>query len=305
VKKIIVFGSINTDLVINTPYIPDEGETIKGYEFYMSHGGKGANQAVAAAKLGGDVHLIGCLGNDDFGKNSLIALKKQNVRTTYVSIIDNIASAVAMILRTNGDNRIILNSGSNEYLSATSFKNFIDSHGYENSIFVTQLENKPEEVFKALKMAKEHGMVTLFNPTPAMKLEDDIFKSIDILVINQTESKIITSCYPNTFDDCPSIYLKLRNLGLKTLIITLGKKGSAILSENGSFFIEGIKMNTIDSTGAGDAYIGALAYGLSCDYSLQAAAELANKVSALTVTSTGAQESMPTLEQVNNYFNKN
>lgn len=303
-KKIIVFGSINTDLVINTPYIPEEGETIKGYEFYMSHGGKGANQAVAAAKLGGDVHLIGCLGNDDFGKNSLIALKKQNVKTTYVSVLDDVASAVAMIIRTNGDNRIILNSGSNDYLSANSFQSFIDSHGDENSIFVTQLENKPEEVFKALKMAKDHKMITLFNPTPAIKLDNEIFKSIDILVINQTESKIITDCYPNTFEDCSSIYLKLRKLGLKTLIITLGKQGSAVLSEDGAFFIEGIKMDAIDSTGAGDAYIGAMAYGLSNDYSLKEAAKLANQVSALTVLTAGAQESMPSLQQVNNYFNK-
>jgi ribokinase len=301
--KIVVFGSINTDLVIKSPYIPENGETLKGSEFYISHGGKGANQAVAASVLGGDVQMIGCLGNDSFGKEALVALKNYHVGTTYVKVLDNVYSSVAVIIHVDNDNRIILGSGSNDYLTANDLEFFFQKHNTEKGIFITQLENNHNEVFKALKMAKENKMITIFNPTPARILPKEVYKNVDILIVNQSESQIITGIYPKNGEDSQKVYDILSEYGLNKLIITLGKSGSIVFDEKKTT-IPGFKVNTVDSTGAGDAYIGALAFGLSKDETITEAAKLASQVSALCVTKNGAQTAMPTYEEVINHFSK-
>lgn len=298
-KKIVVFGSINTDLTINTPYVPTSGETLKGNDFRISHGGKGANQAVAASRLGAEVQMIGCIGNDTFGKNALISLKNDKVGTTYIRVIDDVPSAIAIILRVANDNRIILDSGSNEFLSADDLNTFMLKHVATNSLFLAQLENKPEEVYKALRIAKKAKMITIFNPAPAIPLPDTIYENIDYLVINQTESKILCGIYPLTLEDTKSVYNKLKEKGLNNLIITLGVLGSVILTKSSVQKIEGIEVQTVDSTGAGDAYIGAIAYCLANDKSLEESCKFASYASALSVMKKGAQDSLPTLDEVN------
>ena len=298
-KKIVVFGSINTDLTITTPYIPTNGETIKGSDFHINHGGKGANQAVAASRLGADVQMIGCIGNDEFGKNALINLKNENVGTTYIRVIDDIPSAVAIIIRTFKDNRIILDSGANELLSAEDLDTFMLKHNVKGSLFLAQLENNPEEVYKALKKAKTSGMITIFNPAPAIKIPDEIYGIIDYLIVNQSESEILTGINPLTENECINVYQILKEKGIKNLIITLGVLGSFVINETENKKIDGVKVETVDSTGAGDAYIGAFSYSIANNNSITKACEFASYASALAVTKVGAQIPLPSLDEVN------
>lgn len=298
-KKIVVFGSINTDLTISSTYIPTSGETLKGSDFRIGHGGKGANQAVAASRLGAEVQMIGCIGNDSFGKDALISLKNEKIGTTYVRVVEEVPTAVAIIIRVGNDNRIILDGGANDLLSADDLNNYMLKHIVTNSIFVTQLENNPDEIFKALKIAKKSKMLTIFNPAPASKIPDKVYQYLDYLVINQTEGKILTGIYPLTKADCIEVYNILKAKGLNNLIITLGVLGSVILTEDRIVEIDSIKVEAIDSTGAGDAYIGALAYMLAKDKDIVEACEFASYVSALSVMKLGAQESLPTLDEVN------
>ena len=298
-KKIVVFGSINTDLTINTPYIPTSGETLKGNDFRITHGGKGANQAVAASRLGAEVQMIGCIGNDTFGKDALISLKNDKVGTTYIRVIDDIPSAIAIIIRVNNDNRIILDSAANEFLRAEDLNTYMLKHVATNSIFLAQLENNPEEVYKALKIAKKAKMITIFNPAPAIPLPDTVYEIIDYLVINQTEAKILSGIYPLTLEDTKSVYKKLRDKGLNNLIITLGILGSVILTNSEVEKIDSVEVQAVDSTGAGDAYIGAMAMCLANDKTLVESCKFASYVSALSVTKKGAQDSLPTLDEVN------
>ena len=298
-KKIVVFGSINTDLTITTPYIPTNGETIKGSDFHINHGGKGANQAVAASRLGADVQMIGCIGNDEFGKNALVSLKNENVGTTYIRVIDDVPSAVAVILRTFKDNRIIIDSGANELLSVEDLDTFMLKHSVRGSLFLAQLENNPEEVFKALKKAKNSGMITVFNPAPAIKLPDEVYGNIDYLIINQSESEILTGITPLTDKECIGAYNILKEKGIKNLIITLGVLGSFVITESVTKKIKSIKVETVDSTGAGDAYIGAFSYYIANNKSITEACEFASYASAPAVTNIGAQDPLPTLDEVN------
>ena len=302
--RIVVFGSINTDLVITSPYIPKSGETLKGNDFFISHGGKGANQAVAASMLGGVVQMIGCLGNDSFGREALIALKNYNVGTTYVKVLDDVPSSVAVIIKVDNDNRIILGGGANESLTVNQLKDYMSRHKVSDSIFITQLENKHEEIFEAIRLAKESNMLTIFNPAPARKLDDSIFKFVDILIINQTESEIITGIYPESIDDSRKVYNILSKFGLKGLIITLGKTGSIVFEKGKEEMIKGYSVEVVDTTGAGDAYIGALAYGMANGEDIFSAARLASVVGALCVTKQGAQKAMPTINEVNIFKEK-
>ncbi|MDF2700368.1 MAG: ribokinase [Haloplasmataceae bacterium] len=302
-KKIVVFGSINTDLVISTSRIPENGETLKGNNFFTNHGGKGANQAVAAVRLGGNVSMIGCLGNDNFGQNAIEALNHYGVNTKAIEMIDKVPSGIAIIIKIDGDNRIILDSGANKYLKVDHLQSYLDQEINQGAIFITQLENDINETIKALALAKEKQMITIFNPAPAVKLESSVYKSVDILVVNQSEAQILSGIYPVNRDDCEKAFRIFNSLGVKTLVITLGKTGSIVISKESVKQIEGLIVQAVDTTGAGDAYIGALAYGIANDLSISESAELANKVSALAVMKEGAQSAMPTIKEVNEKFN--
>lgn len=298
-KKIVVFGSINTDLAITAPYFPTKGETLKGGNFSISQGGKGANQAVAASRLGAKVDFIGCVGNDPFGKKALEAFKCENINTKYIRTVDGIPSAVAVIIKVNNDNRIILDLGANELLCAEDLNNYKLNQIVKDSIFITQLENKQEEIMKAIKLAKASYMSTIFNPAPASILPDEIYQYVDYLVINQTEAKILTGIYPLTMDDAKNIYSILKAKGLNNLILTLGVLGSVVITRSEINKIESVEVRAIDTTGAGDAYIGALAYSLANGEDLVSACNFASIVASISVTKMGAQDSLPTMDEVN------
>lgn len=298
-KKIIVFGSINTDIVIETDRLPKDGETLKSKKFLINHGGKGANQAVCAARLGGDVVFLGCVGNDPFGREEIKSLQSLGIDTKGVEVINGVSTGMAVIISNVLDNRILLYEGANQRLLSQQLKEYLESNTIENGIFVTQLENDVNETMKALKIAKAHGLTTLFNPAPAIQMDPSIYSFVDILIMNQTETEILTGIHPVDAMDVSNVFKILQSHGVKILIVTLGKEGSLLFTDNRMKRIRSHRVTTVDTTGAGDAYIGALAYGLSQDWPFVECARLASIVSAITVTKIGAQTAMPTLEEVN------
>lgn len=298
-KKIVVFGSINTDLAINSLYFPNQGETVKGSNFSISQGGKGANQAVAASRLGAKVDFVGCVGDDPFGEKCLRNISNENISPKYIRKIFGTPTAVAIILKANNDNRIILDSGANEHLSLEDLNNYILNNIVTDSIFITQLENKIEVNFQAIKLAKMHNMITIFNPAPASKIPVEIYSLIDYLVVNQSEAKILSGIYPLTNSEAEEVYNELKKYGLKNLIITLGVLGSIVFTENEVRRIDPFEVKVVDTTGAGDAYIGALAYMLAIGKDIISACKFANIVAGVSCTKKGAQGGLPTLDEVN------
>lgn len=300
-KKIIVYGSINVDLAINTPRIPNDGETINGDSFYRSCGGKGANQAIAAARLGADVQMLGCIGNDSFGKETLLSLKRNNVGTTYVKVLEEVTSGVAIIVRQGVNNRIIIDKGANQYLSKKQLLKFNEKHSINNEIFITQLENDFSKTMDTLAYAKSKNMLTVLNPAPAVMLSEADYKNIDILVLNQSETKILLGIYPETEVECKKAYKQFLSLGVKQVIITLGKSGSYVFDEKHYLKVNPESVEVVDTVGAGDSYIGGLTYKLARGQDIFSAAKYAGKVASLAITKEGAQSSMPSIEEVEKY----
>ncbi len=296
-KKIIVLGSLNMDLTIQSDSIPVKGETIHGYDFFTNPGGKGGNQAVAAAKLGSNTEMIACVGDDMFGKEMISKLDSYGVKTSNVMVADGVATGVAVIIRCEKDNRIILGSGANYEINFEDVKTRFDKIANEGDIFLTQLENRYEVVVESLKYAKEKGLYTVFNPAPARVLDKEVYKYLDLIVVNQSECQLLTDIYPENEESCKKALLEFKSRGCNG-IITLGSKGSITLIDDEIFFVEPIDVEVVDTTAAGDSYIGALCNYLSEDRSFVDAMKFASKVSSITVMKKGAQVSIPSKEDV-------
>lgn len=301
-RKIYVLGSINMDLVISAPYMPKSGETLSGQDFFLNPGGKGANQAVACSKQDVPTFLIGNIGKDIFGNNLLSALHKYNVDTTYVNKLDT-TSGIAMIIIANGDNRIILDGGANQKVDFDQIEDAL-SKANENDIFITQLENNLDAVIKGLELAKEKGLVTIFNPAPAINLKKAIYRNVDYLIVNESECEILTGIKPTNEDNALKAYQYLKKYGLKSLIITLGKRGSMCFKGKDFYRIKAHKVEAIDTTAAGDTFVGAFASQLLKGTELKDALNYASGASALTCLKKGAQHAIPTAKEVKQYFNK-
>ena len=214
-SKIYVLGSINMDMVITTPYIPAEGETLTGSNFFLNGGGKGANQAVAAAKQNVKTYLIGNVGDEIFGKDLINNLSDYNVDTTYLHKLNETPTGVAMIIIHNNDNRIILDGGANHKITYNQIDEALKTAN-ENDIFITQLENNLNAVEYGLKMAKKNRMKTIFHPAPAKEINKELYNYIDYLILNETECEILSSSYPKDEITIKKVY---QELGVKNLII--------------------------------------------------------------------------------------
>jgi ribokinase len=297
VKKIMVIGSLNMDMVIHSNKIPMVGETVLGGEFLMVPGGKGANQAVAAARLGGDVTMVGCIGNDSFGKDLLRNLSTNHVNVDPVKILDDVSTGVAMITVKDGDNSIIVAPGANSRLS-TEYVKELEEMIKNSSILVLQLEIPLETVQNSIEIAHQHGVRVLLNPAPAIRLDDDFLSKIDIITPNESEAEILTGRPIDSIEDAKSAVVYLKKKGVKQVIITLGHKG--VVYNNGDQISHkpGRKVETVDTTAAGDAFTGSLAYAFSNDKDIEEAIDLAVMVGALTVTKKGAQTSIPYMREV-------
>jgi len=297
---IVVIGSLNMDLVVTTPKIPVMGETVLGSGFMTVPGGKGANQAVTAAKLGGKVSMVGCVGNDTFSGILLNNLKKYSVDTSNVKIVDGVPTGVAMIVVNEGNNFIIVDPGANYQLTPQ----MIDSVGElikKSYILAVQLEIPLDAVERAIDIAKDNKVKVLLDPAPARKLEDSLLAKVDIITPNETECEIITGLPVKSTDDAKKAVEYLMGKGIPNVIVTMGGKGVVYNSGKEILHKTVPKVKVVDTTAAGDSFTGAVAVALSQGKSIDEAVDLGNKVGTLTAMKKGAQTSLPTLEEVLNF----
>ena len=295
-KKIYVAGSINMDLVIKTDTFPVNGMTVMGSGFMTNPGGKGANQAVAIAKAEGDVKMIGAVG-DAFGSELINTLNEYNVKTDLVVKHKNISSGIAVIVISENDNRIILDSGSNGLVSLNQVKaSLIDAS--IGDYFLTQLEIPVDVVEESIKYAKDLGLVTILNPAPAQKINDEVFKYLDFFTPNQTECEFYTGIRPTNIDEAKQAAKILLNKGVKNVIITLGSLGALAVSESSCEFAKAYKVDPVDTTAAGDTFVGVTTCFLSKGYEIKDAIKYGNLAASITVQRAGAQQSIPYLEEI-------
>ena len=282
-KKVVVVGSINMDLVTMCQRVPEAGETIFGEKFFQVPGGKGANQGVAIGKLGTEVTMLGKVGNDSFGNDLINSMKNSGVNTEYIEKSESSTGIAKIIVEGNGQNRILVVSGANMDVD----KDYIDRHidVIKNAdIVVTQLELPLSTVEYALEKAKEFGKITILNPAPAAPLSEKMIKSSDIIIPNETELSMITKMATDTEDEIKAACKKLLDMGVKEK------------SEFHSAYI----VKAVDTTAAGDSFIGGFVKALNGN-NIDEAIEFGTKVSAIAVTRLGAQSSIPTLEEVNEF----
>lgn len=286
-KNIYIVGSINTDLVITTPYMPKAGETLTGSGFFVARGGKGANQAVAAARLGGKVVMCGCVGDDDFGKSAVGAFKEVGIDVSHIRAVSGVPSGTAVIIIENGDNRIILDKGANAELSEKDIDEALKG-AKAGDIYLTQLENPIEIIGYGLKKAREKGMYVILNPAPANKDIVPYLKYCDLVTPNETETEIMGG----------KEFLLSQ---VPTLLVTLGGNGFEITDKSGSKHYDCIKIKPVDTTAAGDTLCGGLAAMLAKEKTLEESSIFGSKAASIACTRKGAQPSIPTLAEVENY----
>lgn len=300
---IIVIGSLNMDLVINAPRMPVIGESIIGGGFITAPGGKGANQAVAAARLGGQVTMVGCLGNDVFGSSLLKNLKDNNINIENVKILEGVSTGIAVIVLVSGDNFIVVDPGANAMLTPEHIESLDEQIG-RSDIMLVQLEIPIETVERAITMAKRHGVKVLLNPAPARSLPDSLLSKVDIFTPNESECGIVTGIQAESVDSASMAVKYLLGKGIPQVVITMGAKG--VVYNKGSNIIHkpAYRVNVVDTTAAGDSFSGALSVALSQGKGIDEAVDFASAVGALTVTKKGAQPSLPTLEEVNAFLSE-
>ena len=298
-KKILVVGSINLDMVVNVDHCPMTGETILTDHLDLIPGGKGANQAYTAGRLGGNVSMLGAVGDDSYGNLLINNLISADVNTTAVIKKEGNSSGLAFIhVNKEGDNSITVVSGANALIT----KDDIDAHRElfeEADILLLQLEIPINTVCYAAKIAKDLGKTVILDPAPAPSvLPEDLFKYADIVKPNKTELGMLSGMEisEKTLSTAAAI---IRKKGVKHVLVTLGEKGVYLDSEvYGILQIPAIKVAAVDTTGAGDAFTGALAVMLAMDKTLPEAIAFANRVSSIVVTRKGAQSSIPGIDEV-------
>lgn len=297
-KKIYVLGSLNMDLVIHSPYIPKSGETMIGTEFFTNPGGKGANQAAACGKLGGNVIMTGCVGTDNFGKEMIANLQSFNVDTTKIRQVEG-SSGIAVIMIVDGDNRIILSPEANEKITTEQVDKLLENASF-GDVFLTQLENPIDIVGYALKTAKEKGLYVILNPAPYNDKIEKYLPYVDLFTPNETELFWATKT-----DNIKDGIKKLQQMGIKETVVTLGENGNMYCGNGISKITPCIKVNVVDTTSAGDTFNGALAVKISQGIPCKNAVEFAGICASLAVTKKGAMQSIPTIREVNEFIKNN
>jgi ribokinase len=290
---IAIIGSSNTDMVIKCHHLPVPGETILGGNFFMNAGGKGANQAVAAARLNGDVTFIAKVGNDVFGTQAIELFNNEKIKTEYIFIDDKNPSGVALItVDANGENCIAVAQGANGNLLVDDLKTL--THVLEQAeIILAQLETPVATIEYAASVATQKSIQFILNPAPACKLPDELLSKISIITPNEKEAEMLTGVAIKDINDAKQAAKILFSKGIKTVIITLGEAGALLYHNNQFDLIAGKKVNAVDTTAAGDVFNGALAVALSEKKSFAEAIEFANTAAAISVTRLGAQASAP------------
>jgi ribokinase len=292
-KRILVIGSSNTDMVIKTNKLPAPGETILGGTFLLNPGGKGANQAVSAARLGGKITFVTKRGNDLFGNQTIGLLMREGIDTQYVVKDPELPSGVALIVVDSiGENIIVVAPGSNGNLQQEDIPSKLyTSDKFE--ILLLQLEIPVKTVEYAAEKASENGIKVILNPAPAQKLSDDLLKNTWLITPNESETEILTGLSVNDSSTAEIAASSLLNRGVRNVIITMGAAGAYVKSENYTGMVPGVTVKAIDTTAAGDVFNGALAVALAEGKDLKDAALFANRAASISVTRLGAQASAP------------
>ncbi|MCW3086884.1 MAG: rbsK [Sediminibacterium sp.] len=292
-KKIIVVGSTNMDMVVKTTYIPEPGETVLGGTFFMNAGGKGANQAVACARLGGEVIFVSKMGNDVFGKQAFRLYDEEGIDTSFIVSDEELPSGVALItVDDNGQNSIVVAPGANAALGAaeveSALRNISDKH-----IVLLQLEIPLETVHFVVQQAATKGAWVILNPAPAASLSPDLLQYIDLITPNETEASILSGIKVINLETAKLAARKIRNLGVKNVVVTMGELGALLLEDDEFHKVETPTVQPIDTTAAGDVFNGALAVALSEGKKLVDAVGFACIAASISVTKMGAQSSIP------------
>lgn len=294
-KKIIVIGSCNTDMVIKVDHLPLPGETIIGHDFMTNQGGKGANQAVAVARLGGNTQFIARLGDDGFGCQSQQLLQQEGIETTYVTLTEGVATGVAMIpVDEKGENSIIVASGANALLSVDDIK-AAEADICQASIVLMQLETPVETLMYAARVAHEAGVTVVLNPAPFPKepLPVEFLKNLDLITPNETEASMMSGVQVKNEATALQAIRAIQALGVKNVIITAGSAGAYTEKDGQLLRIPAFKTEVVDTTAAGDTFCGALCVALSEGRSIKDAICFANKAASISVTRMGAWRSIP------------
>ncbi len=296
--NIVVVGSSNTDMIVKVPRIPKPGETIIGGEFSTAAGGKGANQAVTAARAGGSVTFVARVGMDMFGDKALEGFKKDNLNIDYVVKDPHAPSGVAEIfVAEDGENSIAVASGANANLSPADIKN-AESVIADSDILVMQLEIPLETVNAAAEVARAHGVSIILNPAPAQPLPDKLLANVTVLTPNESEAEILTKVAVNDETTASQAADVLHKKGVNTVMVTMGAKGVYVSSKEFSGMVPTLSVKAVDATAAGDVFNGALAVAMAEKMPLREAVSFANTAAALSVTKLGAQPSAPTREEI-------
>ena len=299
-SDISVLGIFVADISFSGPKIPSVGETILGNKYNVGPGGKGCNQAIAIARLGGKVNFISKIGKDSYGELALNTLKKNNINIENIIQDEKLQTGVAGILvdQNSGKNAINVIVGAPSSLKVSEIEkqiNLIKS----SKIFLTQLEVPKDVTLHCLKIAKENGCITILNPAPASEISKEFYNNIDFFTPNETEAEFYTGIKITNEQEAKKAADKLINLGIKKVIITLGEKGLFYTDGKDEIYLKANPVKAIDTTGAGDAFNGGLAFGLSKDKPIYECLELANKVAGISTTKLGAGDAMPFLKDIN------
>ena len=273
-KKIIVIGSSNIDMVVKTSHLPVPGETILGGEFFMNQGGKGANQAVAVKRLGGNLIFVAKLGNDILGQQSVDYFKKEGIDTKYITLDENSASGANMLLNEQDVDKVV-------------------EEMCEGDILLMQLEIPIQTVEYAARRAFEKGVKVVLNPAPARSLPKELLRYLFMITPNRIEAEMLTGIKIVNDADAERVAKEISAMGVQNIIVTLGSKGCLVREGDTSYCVDAFKVEPVDTTAAGDTFNGALCVGLAEGMNLRQAAVMASKASSVAVTRMGAQSSIP------------
>lgn len=293
-RAVVVVGASMLDLISYVPRLPKPGETLHGTAFHMGYGGKGANQAAMAAKLGSRVFMVVKLGTDVFGQGTLENFRRHGVDTTHVHLTDAAFSGVAPIAVTpDGTNAIIIVAGANDYLTVAEVEQ-VRPTIVSAAVVVCQLEVPIEVTRRALQIAREEGVMTILNPAPAReRLPEDLYRLSDILCPNESETELLTGEGVVTPYQAFTQAKVLRDRGAGAVVLTLGERGCVVVDDAGSTELPSEAVEVVDTTGAGDAFVGSLAHFLARGLALRDAAARACRIAARSVTARGTQTSFP------------
>ena len=299
---ISVLGIFVADISFSGPKIPSIGETILGTKYNIGPGGKGCNQAIAIARLGGEVNFFSKIGKDEYGKLALNTLIKNKIKTNHIIQDKNLQTGVAGIFvdKNSGKNAINVITGAPSTLTLNEIKDNLNTIK-KSKIFLTQLEIPKDVTLHCLKIAKENNVLTILNPAPASDLPEEFFNYIDYFTPNETEAEFFTGLKITNENEAKEASKKIINMGVKKVIITLGDKGLFYSDGKDDIYLKATSVKAIDTTGAGDAFNGGLAFGLLKEKTIKETLVLANTVAGVSTTKIGAGDSMPFINELKKF----